>query len=58
MPPEALNNLARDRGLTVRQLLTDTREVPADQLFLLDPVRDARVGAEGNVVVPFTLDVR
>ncbi|MDY6815854.1 MAG: DUF748 domain-containing protein [Pseudomonadota bacterium] len=58
LPPEALNNLARDRGLAVRQLLTDTREVPADQLFLLDPVRDARVGAEGNVVVPFTLDVR
>lgn len=58
LPPEALNNLARDRGLAVRQLLADTQEVPGDQLFLLDPVRDAQVGAEGNVVVPFTLDVR
>ncbi|MFO7527966.1 MAG: DUF748 domain-containing protein [Marinobacter sp.] len=58
LPPESLNNLARNRGLAVRQLLTDTQEVPADQLFLLDPVRDAQVGAEGNVVVPFTLDVR
>ncbi|MGF2735781.1 DUF748 domain-containing protein [Marinobacter sp. DUT-1] len=58
LPPEALNNLARDRGLAVRQLLTDTQGVSADQLFLLDPVRDAQVGAEGNVVAPFTLDVR
>ena len=58
LPPEALNNLARDRGLAVRQLLTDTQDVPGDQLFLLDPTRDAGVGAEGNVVVPFTLDVR
>jgi len=58
LPPEALNNLARDRGLAVRQLLANTQKVPADQLFLLDPVRDAQVGAEGNVVVPFALDVR
>lgn len=58
LSPEALNNLARDRGLAVRQLLTDTQEVPGDQLFLLDPARNAQVGAEGNVVVPFTLDVR
>ncbi|MBD3640457.1 MAG: DUF748 domain-containing protein [Marinobacter sp.] len=58
LSPEALNNLARDRGLAVRQLLTDTQEVPGDQLFLLDPARNAQVGSEGNVVVPFTLDVR
>ncbi|WP_372986527.1 DUF748 domain-containing protein [Marinobacter sp.] len=58
LSPEALNNLARDRGLAVRRLLTETQEVPGNQLFLLDPVRDAQVGAEGNVVVPFTLDVR
>ncbi|WP_239038026.1 DUF748 domain-containing protein [Marinobacter sp. C7] len=58
LSPEALNNLARDRGLAVRQLLTDTQEVPGDQLFLLDPARNATVGAEGNVVVSFTLDVR
>ncbi|SFM57074.1 DUF748 domain-containing protein [Marinobacter pelagius] len=58
LSPEALNNLARDRGLAVRRLLTDTQEVPGNQLFLLDPARDAQVGAEGNVVVPFTLDVR
>ena len=58
LSPEALNNLARDRGLAVRRLLTDTQEVPGDQLFLLDPARNAQVGAKGNVVVPFTLDVR
>lgn len=58
LSPEALNNLARDRGLAVRQLLTDTQEVPGTQLFLLDPARNATVGSDGNVVVPFTLDVR
>lgn len=58
LPPEALNNLARDRGLAVRQLLTQTHGAPAEQVFLLDPSRQAETGPEGNVIVPFALDVR
>ncbi|MCK7548730.1 DUF748 domain-containing protein [Marinobacter koreensis] len=58
LPPEALNNLARDRGLAVRKVLADTQDVPEDQLFLLDPAKDAGVNGSGAVVVPFRLDVR
>ncbi|WP_417565285.1 DUF748 domain-containing protein [Marinobacter sp.] len=55
---EALGNLASARGVALRNLLQNTLEVPGDQLFLLDPARNAQVGGDGNVVVAFTLDVR
>ncbi|MGO1462533.1 MAG: DUF748 domain-containing protein [Marinobacter sp.] len=56
--PEALTNLANGRGAMVQDLLRDTHGVPAEQLFTLDPSRDAEVTDDGNVVVEFTLDVR
>ena len=58
LAPEALSNLASSRGVTLRNVLQQTHGVPADQLFLLDPARNAEVGAEGNVIVAFNLDVR
>ncbi len=58
LPPEALNNLASARGRAVRTVLLDTHEVPADQLFMLDPSREASVDESGAVTVQFSLDVR
>ena len=58
LAPEALINLASSRGVTLRNVLQKTHGVPADQLFLLDPARNADVGSEGNVIVAFNLDVR
>lgn len=58
LAPEALSNLASSRGVTLRNVLQQTHGVPADQLFLLDPARNADVGSEGNVIVAFNLDVR
>ncbi len=58
LPPEALNNLASARGRAVRTVLQDTHEVPADQLFMLDPSRQATVDENGAVTVQFTLDMR
>lgn len=58
LPPEALNNLASARGRAVRTVLLDTHEVPADQLFMLDPSRNAGVNDSGAVTVPFSLDIR
>lgn len=58
LPPETLNNLATSRGVEVRRLLQDTHAVPSNQLFLLDPSRNASVGDSGDVIVEFTLDVR
>ncbi len=58
LAPEALSNLASSRGVTLRKVLQQTHGVPADQLFLLDPARNADVGSEGNVIVAFNLDVR
>jgi len=58
LAPEALSNLASSRGVALRNLLQETHGVPADQLFLLDPARNADVGSEGNVIVAFNLDVR
>lgn len=58
LPPEALSNLASARGVAVRKVLLDTHKVPEDQLFMLDPSRDAGVDDGGAVTVQFTLDVR
>jgi uncharacterized protein involved in outer membrane biogenesis len=58
LAPEALSNLASSRGMTLHNILKQTHGVPADQLFLLSPARNAEVGGEGNIVVAFNLDVR
>lgn len=58
LAPEALSNLASSRGVTLRNVLQQTHGVPADQLFLMDPARNAEVGGEGNVIVAFNLNVR
>ncbi|MEH6561280.1 MAG: DUF748 domain-containing protein, partial [Marinobacter sp.] len=56
--PEVLNNLANARGATVQEILRDTHGVPASQLYMLDPSRNAQVSDDGNVIVGFTLDAR
>jgi len=58
LAPEALRNLASSRGQSLRNIMQQTHGVPADQLFLLSPARNAEVGDEGNVIVAFNLDVR
>lgn len=58
LPPEALGQLASSRGLAVRRLLQDTHGVPSEQLFTLDPTRQAVVDEQGDVTVQFMLDVR
>ena len=58
LPPETLGKLATDRGVAVRRLLQDTHSVPSDQLFTLEPSRQAAVDDQGQVIVPFNLDVR
>ncbi|SHK09834.1 Uncharacterized protein involved in outer membrane biogenesis [Marinobacter antarcticus] len=58
LAPEVLNNLASARGASVQEILRDTHNVPASQLFMLDPSRNAEVSDDGNVIVEFTLDAR
>jgi uncharacterized protein involved in outer membrane biogenesis len=58
LPPEALGRLANARADTVRSLLQNTYNAPADQLFLREPSRDAKVGSNHQVINGFTLDVR
>ncbi|QBM18527.1 hypothetical protein MARI_26680 [Marinobacter sp. JH2] len=58
LPPEALSQLAAMRGQTVHRLLQDTHGVPDDQLFTLDTLQHSELDEQGNVIVPFTLDVR
>jgi uncharacterized protein involved in outer membrane biogenesis len=58
LAPELLNNLASARGAMVQEILRDTHNVPASQLFMLDPSRNAEVSDDGNVIVVFTLDAR
>jgi hypothetical protein len=58
LPPEALGQLATNRGLAVRRLLQETHEVDPAQLFTLEPSRQAITDEQGLVTVQFTLDVR
>ncbi|MGO1692792.1 MAG: DUF748 domain-containing protein [Marinobacter sp.] len=58
LAPETLNNLANARGSAVQEILRDTQGVPASQLFMLDPSRNAKVADDGNVIVDFTLNAR
>ncbi|HEY9118702.1 MAG TPA: hypothetical protein VIN33_03040, partial [Marinobacter sp.] len=58
LPPEALGNLASARGVWLRRQMQENYDVPENQLFLLDPVRDASAGEDGKVTVGFELDTR
>ncbi|WP_082888472.1 DUF748 domain-containing protein [Marinobacter sp. LQ44] len=58
LPPEALGQLATNRGLAVRRLLQETHEVDPTQLFTLEPSRQAVTDEQGLVTVQFTLNVR
>lgn len=58
LPPEALGNLASARGVWLRQQMLDKYEVPENQLYLLDPVRDASADEDGKVTISFELDAR
>ncbi|HEA51851.1 DUF748 domain-containing protein [Marinobacter antarcticus] len=58
LAPEALNNLANARASELEEMLRNTHKVPADQLFMLDPSRDAKLSDDGKVINGFTLDIR
>ncbi len=58
LAPEVLNNLASARASALQEILRDTHGVPASQLFMLDPSRNAEVSEDGKVIVGFTLDAR
>jgi len=56
--PEVLRNLARDRGVWLKQTLQKEFEVPDDQLFLLEPRLEAEQDDSGGVKVKFELEAR
>ena len=56
--PEVLRNLARDRGVWLKQTLQKEFEVPDDQLFLLEPRLEAEQDDGGGVKVKFELEAR
>ncbi|MDX1756290.1 MAG: DUF748 domain-containing protein [Marinobacter sp.] len=58
LPPEALGNLAAARGGWLQRQLLEQYDIPASQLFLLDPVLTAPAGSDGLVTVEFSLDAR
>ncbi|MDF0751577.1 DUF748 domain-containing protein [Marinobacter sp. 71-i] len=58
LPPEALGNLATSRGVWLREQMLEEYDVPANQIYLLDPVRDASANDEGKVTISFELDAR
>lgn len=58
LPPEALGNLAAARGGWLQRQLLEQYDIPANQLFLLDPVLTAPAGSDGFVTVEFSLDAR
>ncbi|MGF2687998.1 DUF748 domain-containing protein [Marinobacter sp. DUT-3] len=58
LPPEALGNLASARGVWLRRQMLEEYDVAPEQLFLLDPVRDAIADDQGQVAVEFALDAR
>lgn len=59
LPENALANLAQNRGERLQRALREDHGVPGDQLYLRDPIMDAELGAEGDLVrVPFELQAR
>ena len=56
---EALDQLAADRGETLQRQLTETYDVDSSQLYLRDPIRDAGLGEDAELVrVPVALQAR
>ncbi len=58
LPPEALGNLANSRGVWLREQMLKEHGVPDNQVYLLDPVRDASANEDGRVTISFELDAR
>lgn len=58
LPPEVLADLARSRGVWLKERLQEDLEVAGDQLFLLEPDRDAGQDESGSVKVNFDLEAR
>jgi uncharacterized protein involved in outer membrane biogenesis len=58
LPPQVLANLARGRGVWLKQTLQQEFEVPDDQLFLLEPLLEAGQDESGAVKVNFELEAR
>ena len=58
LPPEALGNLATSRGVWLREQMLQEHGASENQVYLLDPVRDATADEAGTVTVSFELDVR
>jgi len=58
LAPEALGNLATSRGLWLREQMLEKYDVSADQVYLLDPVRDASAGENGRITTRFELETR
>lgn len=58
LPQNVLANLARSRGVWLKQTLRDEFEVPDDQLFLLQPLLEAGRDNSGVVKVNFELEAR
>lgn len=58
LPPEVLADLARSRGVWLKEKLQEDLEVSGDQLFLLEPLQDAGQDETGAVKVNFELEAR
>ncbi|MEP0541497.1 MAG: hypothetical protein ABJC96_01670, partial [Marinobacter sp.] len=58
LPPEALGNLATSRGVWLREQMLQEYGASENQVYLLDPVRDATADEAGTVTISFELDVR
>jgi len=58
LPSEALGNLATSRGVWLREQMLQEHGASENQVYLLDPVRDATADEAGTVTVSFELDVR
>ena len=58
LPPEALGNLATSRGVWLREQMLQEHGASENQVYLLDPVRDATADEAATVTISFELDVR
>ena len=58
LPPEALGNLATSRGVWLRKQMLQEHGASENQVYLLDPVRDATADEAATVTISFELDVR
>jgi hypothetical protein len=58
LPPDALSNLARSRGVLLTETLQEDFDVDDSQIFLLEPLKDAGQDDSGAVKVNFELEAR